>query len=338
MKHRGGCAGAYPAWLIVAGLFVVAVAAGLFGSVVWQRQQLELARLSVQVEEMSGELSLASGQLVNVQATAAALQGRLADLESTAQPSEKVIGAWEEVAAQYALLAARVDRLERQVAALTTAEAVVAADAVATAQAVGGVEPDALPATLAAQPLPATVRLDVEPQKQRHNLSCESCAASMAARYHGVDAGEEDVLAALPRDDNPHLGFRGNVDGTPGGTQDYGVYAAPVAAVLASYGLDVRMVEGGLPGICAALARGNPVVAWMTYDCMVSTPVTVTVAGQRVRLVPYQHAVVVTGYDAAGVWANDPWDGREDYYAEADFERALGYLGQMAIEVAVSGD
>jgi len=33
------------------------------------------------------------------------------------------------------------------------------------------------------------------------------------------------------------------------------------------------------------------------------------------------------------VWANDPWDGQEDFYANADLERALGYFGDMAIEV-----
>jgi hypothetical protein len=44
--------------------------------------------------------------------------------------------------------------------------------------------------------------------------------------------------------------------------------------------------------------------------------------------------VVVTGYEADGVWANDPWDGKEDFYPTADFERAMGYFGEMAVEVA----
>jgi hypothetical protein len=38
--------------------------------------------------------------------------------------------------------------------------------------------------------------------------------------------------------------------------------------------------------------------------------------------------------DAQGVWANDPWDGKEDYYTMSDFQRALSYFGDMAIEVA----
>jgi len=43
---------------------------------------------------------------------------------------------------------------------------------------------------------------------------------------------------------------------------------------------------------------------------------------------------VVSGYNDEGVWANDPWDAKTDFYAAADFQRALSYFGDMAIEVA----
>lgn len=186
--------------------------------------------------------------------------------------------------------------------------------------------------------LPGQVRLQVPARKQGHNLSCESSAASMAARYQGVALDEEEVLATLPRHPNPHLGFRGSVDGPPGGLEDYGVYAGPILAVLREQGLDARAIEDGLAGIKGALARGNPVVAWITYNCQPGNPTTVTVDGQAVTLVAYQHAVVLTGYDDEGVWANDPWDGQEDFYANDDLERAMGYLGDMAIEVGPPGE
>jgi uncharacterized protein YvpB len=156
----------------------------------------------------------------------------------------------------------------------------------------------------------------------------------MAAQYHGVPLSEADVLAALPRDDNPHLGFRGNIDGPTGSIEDYGVYAKPIMAVLNDHGLRATPVQGGLDGIKAAIARGNPVIVWVTYNCVVSTPTTMNIAGQKVTLVPYQHVVVVTGYDGGGIWANDPYDGLEDYYTLADFERAMSYFGDMAVEVA----
>jgi uncharacterized protein YvpB len=186
----------------------------------------------------------------------------------------------------------------------------------------------------AEQHLPPEVHLSVARQGQSHSLSCESSAASMAAQYHGVPLSEADVLAALPLNDNPHLGFRGNVDGPIGSTQDYGVYAGPIQDILNSQGLHAWPIEGGLEGIREAIVRSNPVIAWVTYDCQPGTPMTTTVDGQEVTLVPYQHVVLVTGYNTEGIWANDPWDGQEDFYRLADFERALSYFGNMAIEVA----
>jgi uncharacterized protein YvpB len=159
----------------------------------------------------------------------------------------------------------------------------------------------------------------------------------MAARYHGVDLSEAEIMAALPYHANPHLGFRGNVDGSPGGLEDYGVYARPIIAVLNARGLDARLTDGGPANIRAAIARGNPVVAWITYNCQASAgaraPTTIAVEGETVTLIPFEHAVVLIGYDEAGMWANDPWDGKEDYYATADLERCMSYFGPMAIEV-----
>jgi uncharacterized protein YvpB len=139
----------------------------------------------------------------------------------------------------------------------------------------------------------------------------------------------------VPLDENPHLGFRGNVDGPTGGIEDYGVYAGPLLDVLNKQGLRARPVDDGLRGIKRAIARGNPVIAWVTYDCQAVIPVTRMIGDQEVTLVPYQHVVVVTGYNGEGIWANDPWDGKEDFYPAADFERAMSYFNDMAIEVAV---
>ena len=184
------------------------------------------------------------------------------------------------------------------------------------------------------QDTPLEVRLTVARQQQAHNLSCESSAASMVAQYYGVPLSEGEILASLPLDPNPYLGFRGNVDGPTGGIVDYGVYAGPIADILNEHGLQVRDVVGGVEGIKSAIDRGNPVIAWVTYNCELSTPTTQLVGGQEVVLVPNQHVVVVTGYNADGVWANDPWDGQEDFYPYSDFVRAMSYFGDMAIEVA----
>jgi uncharacterized protein YvpB len=156
----------------------------------------------------------------------------------------------------------------------------------------------------------------------------------MVAHYHGLNLSEAEVLAALPLNDNPHLGFRGNVDGPYGGIEDYGVYAGPIMGILNSRGLRAWLVEDGLAGIRAAVARGNPVIAWVTYNLLHANPVETTIDGQSVTLVPNQHVVVVTGYDDGGVWANDPYTGEEVRYLAAEFERGMSYFSDMAIEVA----
>jgi hypothetical protein len=40
------------------------------------------------------------------------------------------------------------------------------------------------------------------------------------------------VRLVVPLNDNPHLGYRGNIHGEWGNTEDYGVYSEPLAAAL----------------------------------------------------------------------------------------------------------
>jgi uncharacterized protein YvpB len=112
------------------------------------------------------------------------------------------------------------------------------------------------------------------------------------------------------------------------------VYAGPILEILNARGLQARTVTDGVEGIKSAIVRGNPVIAWVTYDCQPSIPTTKEIDGQEVTLVPNQHVVVVTGFNAEGVWANDPWDGQEDFYQMGDLQRAMSYFGDMAIEIA----
>ncbi len=180
----------------------------------------------------------------------------------------------------------------------------------------------------------AEVELDVPRYKQAHSLTCESSAASMVANFHRIPLSEEMISNALPRDENPNLGFRGRLDGVPGGLTDYGVYAAPIREVLAANGLEATYVEDGLDGIRRALAREHPVIAWVTYKLHVQQPVEITLStGQEVTMVNYEHVVVVTGYNQEGFWVNDPFDGREYFYNSIDFARSFGYLDNMALEV-----
>lgn len=179
------------------------------------------------------------------------------------------------------------------------------------------------------------VGLGVPAYKQERNLSCEASAAAMAASYFGVALPEEQILSELPRDPNPHRGFRGNVDGWFGGIDEYGVYAEPIAGVLSRHGLRAEVVYRLSPqALREAVKHNQLVISWITYRAQISRQVVRDIGGERVVLVPAEHAVVVTGYDARGVRVNDPATGGSDYYLNEDFARATGYFDGMAVVVS----
>jgi uncharacterized protein YvpB len=314
-------------WLAV-GLAATLIASCLALTAWTWMQEDEMKDLRASLEAKQAERTASEAEIVALRSTATALEGRLATLEAGAQPEESVA---LDPPAENGDPFQKIAEVESALAQ--------------TQQQVQGMQPlldDALnrldnltaPTEGVDQSIPTEARITVARQQQAHNLSCESSAASMVAQYYGVPLSEEEVLAALPFNSNPHLGFRGNVDGPTGGIVDYGVYAGPIADILREHGLQVQTVAVGIEGIKSAIAQGKPVIAWVTYNCEPSTPTTTRIGGEEVVLVPNQHVVVVTGFDSDGVWANDPWDGQEDFYRYSDFERAMSYFGDMAIEVA----
>ncbi|MDO8688688.1 MAG: C39 family peptidase [Dehalococcoidia bacterium] len=179
------------------------------------------------------------------------------------------------------------------------------------------------------------ITLPVPAFAQERNLSCESSAAAMAANYFGAPLREAQIVAAIPANPNPHLGFRGNVDGWFGGVDEYGVYAEPIAKVLADHGLNAEVVYGLSPqALREAISHNKVVVSWITYQVAVRTPTTRDINGEKVVLVPWEHAVAVKGYDAEGIYVNDPGTGAGAYYTNQDFARASGYFGGMAVIVS----
>jgi uncharacterized protein YvpB len=310
-------------WFMLGFLVVVATTSAGLGLLAWQATQ-QVGVLRAELDALRGEYQAGETHLLALQNTATAMESRLATLEEN-DPVQQLAALQVAVETasdpqQLADLRASLSQVQTEVSGF---------------QATLDHLSFRIDALEARETLPPEARLTVAPQKQSHRLSCESSAASMVAQYYGVDLSEAEVLAALPLNDNPYLGFRGNVDGRFGVIEDYGVYAGPILMILNSHQeLRAWPVEGGLEGIKVAIARGNPVIAWVTYDCRESTPTTATIGGSEVNLVPWQHVVVVTGYTAEGVWANDPWDGKEDFYPTEDFERAMGYFGDMAIEVS----
>jgi len=173
-----------------------------------------------------------------------------------------------------------------------------------------------VPGRAASAPGPATksVLLRVPVITQEHSLTCEAAAARMVAAYLGKSVTEAWVQTQLGTDDNPHQGFRGDIDAPFGGIASYGVYAEPLAAALRSLGLGADVRYGiGYADVRAALDNGEPVIVWLSQF---PAPGYYDQPGGY-RLVPGEHSYVVVGYDDQGLVVNDPLNGGRQFHVRA---------------------
>ena len=140
---------------------------------------------------------------------------------------------------------------------------------------------------------------------QKMPLSCEASAATDWAAYFGKSIDEYQFQNRLPVSDNPDKGFVGSVFGTWGQIPPapYGVHADPVANLLQEYGLNAHAVHAfSLNGIKKQIAAGRPVIVWVTG--LVETGSSVPYfdsEGTRTMVAPYQHTVLVIGYNDSSV-------------------------------------
>lgn len=183
-------------------------------------------------------------------------------------------------------------------------------------------------------PVSATVE-GVTGYPQERNLSCESRSAADLAAYWGTEFAEAAFLRRLPRSDNPHRGFLGDVDMPPGSLPPvgYGVYAEPIAATLRSFGLDAeahRPFE--LDALKRELAAGRPVIVWATYEMRLPGVDTwVSSDGEVATIVRWQHTFIAVSYDEQGISLIDAYDAETRYFSYEAFVPAWDQLGRMAV-------
>lgn len=186
-------------------------------------------------------------------------------------------------------------------------------------------------------PLPPdvhAVQLDIVGHPQTLSLSCEARSAVDWAGYFGFNIDEIEFFGRLPLSDNPDTGFVGDVSGRWGQIPPnaYGVHAEPVAALLREYGVNAQAVRGlTWEDIHAEIVAGRPVVVWVVGHVWSRThPVEYTASDDaKVIVAPYEHTVIVVGYDDENVFI---LDGRQVYLRERKkFFSSWAALGSMAI-------
>jgi uncharacterized protein YvpB len=168
---------------------------------------------------------------------------------------------------------------------------------------------------------------------QQYSLSCEYAAAFIATSAFGAGIPESVFLATVPPSRNPHWGYRGNIDGAWGGTDDYGVYAEALVPTLNGNGFaaDVFYSFGDPAPLQARLDAGLPVLTWLGF--WGDTGFTLDDEGVY-TVAAGMHVVVVYGYDAGGVHVSNPGRGSYDYYGWDDFIAMWSVLDGMSLAVA----
>jgi uncharacterized protein YvpB len=176
--------------------------------------------------------------------------------------------------------------------------------------------------------------IEVPVYAQQRNLSCEYASLVMAMATFGTWVSEWTFDELVPLSDNPHWGYRGNINGVWGNTTDYGVYAEALVDPLAQLGFrgTVFYAEGDTSALKSYLSNGVPVVLWLGmwgeqgYYEYASD-------GTAYKLNPGYHVVVAYGFDESGVYAADPATGSTVSWAWSDFMWMWAALDGMSLAV-----
>ncbi|MEA2594578.1 MAG: hypothetical protein QOF01_1047 [Thermomicrobiales bacterium] len=168
---------------------------------------------------------------------------------------------------------------------------------------------------------------------QEHNLSCEYAAIQIATTWFGAPIYEGDALAMVPSAVNPHDGYRGDIDGPWGGSDDYGIYAEPLVPLLNAYGYAGEVWYSADAGsLRAQLDAGHPTLVWIATQGETGF-YEVDENGNPFKLVPWVHVVVAYSYDEGGVSVSDPGTGSLDYVSWDWLLNAWSVLDGMALSV-----
>jgi uncharacterized protein YvpB len=179
------------------------------------------------------------------------------------------------------------------------------------------------------------VRVGVPTYAQQRNLSCEYAALVMAMGAYGVWVSEYEFDHRVGWSENPHWGYRGDINGWWGNTDDYGVYAAALAPALADFGFygEEFYAQGNATALTARLDQGTPVLVWLGlwgdtgfYEYAAD--------GTPYKLVSGLHVVVADGYDSGGVYVSDPATGGTKYYDWSTFMTFWNVMDGMGLSVA----
>jgi uncharacterized protein YvpB len=179
------------------------------------------------------------------------------------------------------------------------------------------------------------VRVGVPTYAQQRNLSCEYAALVMAMGTYGVWVSEYALDDVVGWSENPHWGYRGDINGWWGNTDDYGVYASALAPALPTFGFygEEFYAQGNSTALTARLDAGTPVLVWLGLWGDTGF-YNYSADGTPYKLVTGLHVVVADGYDSGGVYVSDPATGGMKYYDWSTFMTFWNVMDGMGLSVS----
>lgn len=169
--------------------------------------------------------------------------------------------------------------------------------------------------------------------QQQRSLSCEYASVQIATTLLGQPVSDYEIEQVVPLHENPHRGYRGNITGTWGNTNDYGVYNEPLADALAAFGYQGNPFYGGIDELEAELDQGRPVIVWLGMWGDGGSFDQYSAAGNRYQLTTGMHVMVAYGYDDSLVYLTDPGTAMLREYPKAEFGQLWEVMDGMALSV-----
>jgi len=169
---------------------------------------------------------------------------------------------------------------------------------------------------------------------QQRNLSCEFAAMYIATSAFGEGVSEYSFDNIVGVSANPHVAYRGNINGAWGRTDDYGVYAEPLSWALDYFGYrgEVFYAVGDSTPLKQYLDQGKPVAVWLAL--WGDESITESLDGRTYQVTAGMHVMVAYGYDASGVYLSDPGSGTYRFYAWSDFMWMWNVMDGMGLAVS----
>lgn len=170
--------------------------------------------------------------------------------------------------------------------------------------------------------------------QQQRPLSCEYASVHIATTMIGQSISEYEIEAVVPLSPNPHWGFRGDIMGSWGNTDDYGVYNGPLASGLSQLGIPGNAWYGTTrDDLTRELDAGRPVVVWLGLWGDGGSFDEYTDDGTRFQLTTGMHVMVAYGYDDRAVYITDPGKAVLKEYDWATFMSLWNVMDGMALSI-----